>query len=60
MASEYETRVRKVKKGETIEYDCGCSYRVEKVDNGVPVGVAPEYWCDEHDPTLWGNSPSCK
>jgi hypothetical protein len=56
MARPYETRLRKVKKGETVEYDCGCTYVIDGVDDkGIPIDVSPDFWCDEHDPTLWGN-----
>jgi len=43
-------RIPKV--GETIEYDCGCIYRIMKVEKGIPVDIEPDTWCDEHDPTI--------
>lgn len=60
MAREYETRTRMVRKGETIDYDCGCIYIVEQTEDGIPTKVRVDFWCSEHDPTLWGNSPACK
>ena len=45
-------KLRKPKKGETIDYDCGCIYRIDKVENGIPTEVSPDYWCSEHDPTI--------
>ena len=46
-------KLRKVKVGEAIEYDCGCTYLIEKVnESGIPISIEVSYWCDEHDPTI--------
>ena len=46
-------RFRKVKEGETIDYDCGCIVTIDKVDKlGVPTSNYVSYFCSEHDPTI--------
>jgi RNase P subunit RPR2 len=47
-----DEKFRKPKVGEEIEYDCGCSYRIDKVVRGAPMAVSVVTWCQEHDPTI--------
>lgn len=55
---------RDPKKGDLVSYDCGCEYEVSNVRKEILVGnwhlmwdIEPNFFCEEHDPTLSENYP---
>ncbi len=37
----------------SIDYECGCSYAIEKIKEKGEFSVYPNDFCKEHDPTIF-------